>query len=648
MAGTASGIRAGQAFIELGLRDAALEKGLESAEKRLKAFADSIDAIGKKMLLLGTAISTAFLGIAKLFAETGSALSNASVRTGVSVEALSALGYAAAQTGTDLETVESAIRKLQVHLVEAASGSVEATSGFNAMGLSVQRLAQLKPDAQFAIVAQRIGMIRNPTLRAALAVDAFGKSGTALLPMIQNFASLTKEARAFGLIWSKGEVESADRLGHALDLVWQVGKRVVTVIGGTLAPVFKELAMSAARIGKTIIDWVKHNKDLVISIFKITAASVAMLVVGGAAFIALSVAVKGLIFVFAALRVAVVAINTVFAVLTASVHVGALLSAAFTAILSPVGLVTVALVAAGAALFYFSNVGSRALSWLGARFNDLKNDAIKAFNGIADALKAGDIVLAGQILWAALKLEWLKGIASLTQAWSDFSGTLKKIFSDTSFDLARTWTDALAGMKSILAVATAGFKIMWTDFTTFLSKKLIDATNLDPKLKLILQNAVDLNAQGDKNRALGQIPGDLGKIEEDRKNAQGALNDQQRKADDLRHDAEKRAIDAAKAELAKAQANFDALRGKAAGEAKNVTEQDQRKTDQENFMRGLDQAMANAPSNKIDVKGSFSSSARGLGVGDTANEALKVAKQQQEELVKLNRKAAIGKLVFGS
>jgi hypothetical protein len=46
-----------------------------------------------------------------------------------------------------------------------------------------------------------------------------------------------------------------------------------------------------------------------------------------------------------------------------------------------------------------------------------KSDALQAFEGISEALIAGDIGLAAKILWLTLKMEWLKGKLALLKKW---------------------------------------------------------------------------------------------------------------------------------------------------------------------------------------------------------------------------------------
>ncbi len=102
-----SNIKAGAAYIELYTQDNKLVRGLNRAAKKLEAFGSGIRSIGMRIGVLGTAMVTPMLGAAKAFADMGSDLVDMSQRTGISVEALSELGFAAEQSGADLETLKA-------------------------------------------------------------------------------------------------------------------------------------------------------------------------------------------------------------------------------------------------------------------------------------------------------------------------------------------------------------------------------------------------------------------------------------------------------------------------------------------------------------------------------------------------------------
>ena len=64
------GIRAGKAFVELGVSDK-LSSGLKAAQKKLEAFGEGLKSVGMKLAGLGGAAVTGLLGAVKHFADAG-------------------------------------------------------------------------------------------------------------------------------------------------------------------------------------------------------------------------------------------------------------------------------------------------------------------------------------------------------------------------------------------------------------------------------------------------------------------------------------------------------------------------------------------------------------------------------------------------
>lgn len=100
-------IRAGRAFVEVFADNSELTRGLALAQARLRSFATSVNSIGRGMVAFGASILTPLAAMTTQFVNTGEALDKMSQRTGVSVEALSELGFALDQAGGDLESFET-------------------------------------------------------------------------------------------------------------------------------------------------------------------------------------------------------------------------------------------------------------------------------------------------------------------------------------------------------------------------------------------------------------------------------------------------------------------------------------------------------------------------------------------------------------
>ena len=372
------------------------------------------------------------------------------MRTGISVEALSELAFAADQSGADLATLEAGVRKMQRTLLDAADGSQTAQDALAILGLTVQELAKLSPEQQFKLLADRLSQIQDPTLKAALAMELFGKSGTTLLPLMQNGArgmeELQEQARSLGLTISGEDARAAEVFSDALDALWKVLKRGIFTIGSAIAPMLTDLATWFTRVAVGAGEWLKRNRELVVTLFKVAAAVVA----GGVALVGLGFAISGVGAAFAVMAKIVTGVGAAIGFL------GTVLAA----LVSPIGLVITAVAALGAYLIYSTDVGAKALSWLGAKFTLLKDTALQAYQGIADALAAGDIGLT-------LKLAWDNGVAALQQVWLTFSGWFVKVGYGAFYGVLSASEFVWHAMKVVWIEGVAFLRKLWGNFVSW-------------------------------------------------------------------------------------------------------------------------------------------------------------------------------------
>ncbi len=445
----AGAIRAGRAFVELFADDSRLVRGLKRAEAKLKAFGEGVRNLGLKLAGLGSAIVAPLIASTKVFAQMGDDLAKMSVRTGFSVESLSELGFAAELSGASVEVLENGIRKMQRTIVDAATGMQSAQEALALLGLTVADLDNLSPEEQFKLIADRLAAIEDPTIKAAAAMELFGRSGTQLLPLLaagaDGIEQLQDQARKLGLTISTEDATAAERFSDTLEMMWRVLKQNVFVVGSALVPVLTRAAQWLTTVATIAADWIRRNKELIVTIFKVAVAAVA----AGAALVALGYAITGLAKVMGIVAVVITGVGTALQ----------LLGAVLAFLVSPIGLVITAVVALGVAILHATGAGAKALGWLGEKFNVLKEEAISSYQGIADALAAGDIALAARVLWLTLKLEWTRGINFLEKAWLNFRNFFIRIGADA-------WHGLLAAVE----IVWHSLQVGWTETTAFLSK----------------------------------------------------------------------------------------------------------------------------------------------------------------------------------
>jgi len=657
------GIRAGRAFVELGVDDR-IAKGLQKAEQRRKAFGDGLRSIGLKFGALGSAALTFLGGGVKAFTDMGDSLDEMSARTGVSVETLSELGYAAELAGGDLETLEAGLRKMQRTIGDAAMGSESAVEALSRLGLTVEDVLKLNPEQQFKLIADRLSKISDPTLRAALAMEVFGKTGTRLLPLIQDGAKgleeYQRQARALGLTISADAAKDAALLDDTLRSLWRVLKQSAFTIGAALAPTIQELAETVTRVVVRVTEWLRQNKAVVLTALQVAAAVTA----AGFALVAAGTLISGLGAVSGWLASAVSGVGAVFGALAAVLG----------AMVTPIGLVVAAVAGLGTAILVYTGAGADALAWLGDTFRWLKDGVLAVVGGISDALAAGNIALAAQILWLSLKLAWQQGIDALNRAWA----TAKQFFVQTAYDM---WYGALFAAETVwhgLEVAwietTAFLSKTWTNFTSDLQAVWGIAQNWLTKRFLELQHLFDDSFNLDEAKRMADEEfADVARKIEDQRTAALTGAEQKRKTrradSQAEHEgavaeigrqwseAEKETNERAAAEVARTQEALRKARGElndAIAKAKQKREEAEaaapprrRPTDPlaglEDQLAGLGDFLAR----KITVTGTFNPlAAAGLGAGDAEERTARNTEQIARHTKRLADAAAVGRLSF--
>lgn len=180
---SADGVKAGRAYVELSVKDK-IGQGLKRAKERLAAWGQGLAAVGTGVSAFSGSILGGLGAAVRRFADVGSELNDMSTATGVSAETLSALGYAAKQTGVDLGALHLGLRGMAKFTALVASGSKGAAKTLDQLGISAGAFMAAKPEQRLALLADGLRNVPDPGLRAALAMKTLGKSGEALLPML--------------------------------------------------------------------------------------------------------------------------------------------------------------------------------------------------------------------------------------------------------------------------------------------------------------------------------------------------------------------------------------------------------------------------------------------------------------------------------
>ncbi len=162
----------------------------------IQGLAEKADFLGKGLkALAGFYSADKIKEFAAGILETADSLYKLSQKTGISVEDLSALKGAAEVSGVPFDALTTSLRKLSVNMVEAVSGNQKAAASFRTLGISVKDSSgQLKPGGDVVKeLADKFASIKDGPIKAALAVQIFGKAGSELIPLLNKGSAAIEE-----------------------------------------------------------------------------------------------------------------------------------------------------------------------------------------------------------------------------------------------------------------------------------------------------------------------------------------------------------------------------------------------------------------------------------------------------------------------
>ena len=265
--------------VDLGLNSAEFQAGLKAAAGGLGNFAKTA-GIGLAAVATAAAAAGTALGIAvKGAIDHADSMGEMAQQVGVSVEALTSLGYAAKMSGSDTETLATGLRKVAQNMMTVAEGSTgPVASAFNALGISVQNAnGTLRASDEVLLdVAGKFARMEDGATKTALAVQLFGRSGAELVPFLsqgrEGISALTAEADRLGITISGSTANAAGAFNDTLDRISATFTGVINQIAAGVLPSLNEFgdkladpqfAASAQAIGVAVVDGLKLAVDAI-------------------------------------------------------------------------------------------------------------------------------------------------------------------------------------------------------------------------------------------------------------------------------------------------------------------------------------------------------------------------------------------------
>lgn len=185
---------AGQLEILMFAQLARLQGDMNQAKQVVGGAMDKIsDAAGKAKAALGAlGVGVGIGAIASMtkgFIDAAAKLDDVAEKTGASVEQLSALQRQARISGESFDTVEMGLVRLSKALHNTDDESKGAGKALAAVGLKAEELRNMDTATALRTVAEAFNKYADGSGKTAAALDIFGKSGAALLPILKDLAN---------------------------------------------------------------------------------------------------------------------------------------------------------------------------------------------------------------------------------------------------------------------------------------------------------------------------------------------------------------------------------------------------------------------------------------------------------------------------
>ena len=269
------------------MSDVSVSLGVTGKDVVLGAFS-SVTNAGKQMgetfvsiagklagLAAGYVSISAAAGAFHAVMEKGGQLADFSDQTGIAVNKLVILERAFENNGMKAEDLGSIVNKMQKTLVAAGDEGSAAADKIGRLGLKVSDLQGMTPDQQFETIAKAIANIKDPTERAASAMEIFGKSGGRTLALFNDFDSNISQAKSEVGSFAdemQNNAKSFDAIG---DGITELKSKLVEFTAGllgnsipaltTLVDYFK--SVDATAFGKSFSESLSSGISIALSIF---------------------------------------------------------------------------------------------------------------------------------------------------------------------------------------------------------------------------------------------------------------------------------------------------------------------------------------------------------------------------------------------
>ena len=196
-------------------------EGVAKANKQFDQVASKIESIGT--LIAGAFAVSAVESFFRSSIDLGSSINDTAEKLGLGTDELQEFQFAAKLSGVEAQEAAQSLGHLQKSIGEATQGG-EAAGKFAAIGVAIKDTNGHTRETIDVLgdLADHFQATDDPAAKTALAMSLLGRSGTALIPILNQggakMRELFKQAHDSGAILGKDFIDAADKAGDQIDI----------------------------------------------------------------------------------------------------------------------------------------------------------------------------------------------------------------------------------------------------------------------------------------------------------------------------------------------------------------------------------------------------------------------------------------------
>ena len=238
-------MKVGTLEIELLANMARLQSDMNQAKQTVGSAMSSVTKVvgiaQAAFVALGVAaLAVNFLEGIKGAIDHADALNKLSQRTGVQVEQLSQLQYAAKMADVSNESLATGLKKLNISIAAGVAGGSEQLAMFKELGITLTDTAGRTKSADVVLmeIADSFATAKDGAGKTAMAVALLGKAGDEMIPLLngggQALRDLMKEADKLGLTISTDFAAKSEEFNDNLTRLQVSSQKLAIMLAGEL------------------------------------------------------------------------------------------------------------------------------------------------------------------------------------------------------------------------------------------------------------------------------------------------------------------------------------------------------------------------------------------------------------------------------